>query len=539
MPQYPSAVINLVQYGPRKIFRPDPQVEEWIKLRARAHVTSRFQAGQYRGTKEANPVISHLFQFYTALLESVLPQLTSRSELDFLLYQYDQASELLHGHGILDLKEREAWSRVEPDFKRGIKFIIERLCMLSSTPCKNGSLDASIQAMNIAVACAEGAVNLAQKSDLAHFIFPDDIMVTVHASGPIFVEIRVTGKYTDWAERLRYRTRRDRESRKEVVEWPPFDLNTDTHRRFLDQPFINAFGVAYGDFIGLLIQTIKGCHPSLHPNDLPTLFIPYEKLEQALMDVSSLPREIVKRALAGFTVTAENLETEGRLVQKPKQKHRALRRGFFLMPHEDGPHLAFSLAMAQENLAHLCGAVAYQKLPPEWDAPATRSGLKALSRAAGLWFEGQVSTQLQKLGVVGGRAFRQVGQGQSALRIPDNVGEIDFLGIDPSAKLLVVAEAKMIKGGLEPAFWRNELEEFVRRPGCYAERFRKKIAWVSLHKREIVTAMGGSFEPQVAAVLVTLYPSIVQEFISDFPCVSLTELVLDHQRANEWPYDLR
>jgi hypothetical protein len=476
---------------------------------------------------------------YAQLLESVLPKLTGRSEIVFLLYQYDQASELLHGQGILDLRERESWSHIEPHFKRGIKFIIERLCMLSASSSKPHSRDTSILAMNIAVACAEGAVQLAQESDLVHSIFPDDIMVTVDLSGPIFVKIKATGKYEDWAERLRTRIRRDRESRRAVVEWPPFDMHTDTHRRYLDQPFINAFGCAYGEFIGVLWQTIKGCHPSLHPDDPPTLFVPYEKVVRGLGEVSSLPREVVKRALAGFTVTAENLEKEGRLVQKPKQKHRALRCGFFLLPHADGPHLAFSLAMAQENLTHLCGAVAYQNLPPEWEAPATRRGLQALSGAAGRWFEGQVNGQLQKLGIAGGRALRQVGQGQAALRIPADVGEIDFLGVDPRKKLLVVVEAKMIKGGIEPAFWRNEVEEFVKRGGSYAERFRKKVAWVCENRREIVAAMGGSFESQVGVALVTLYPSIVQEFISDIPCVSLTELILDHQRARGWPYDLR
>lgn len=503
-----------------------------------AHIASKFLPGQYSGAEKANAVVSHLFQFYAQLLESVLPKLTGRSEIDFLLFQYDQASELLHGHGILDLREREAWSHIEPHFKRGIKFIIERLCMLSATPSGPSSREASILAMNIAVVCAEQAVHLAQASDLAHSIFPDDITVTVHSSGPVFVKIKATGKYENWAERLRNRIRRDRESRPSIVEWPPFDLHTDTHRRFLDQPFINAFGAAYGEFVGVLWQTIKGCHPSLHPNDPPTLFVPYEKLVQSLAEVSSLSEEVIKRALAGFTVTSENLQKEGRQVHKPKQKHRALRRGFFLMPHEAGLHLAFSLAMAQENLAHLCGAVAFQKLPPEWESPATCRGLKALSLAAGRWFEGQVSTQLQKLGIAGGRALRQVGQGRAAFRIPDDVGEINFLGIDHNRKLLVVAEAKMIKGGLEPAFWRNELEEFVKRPDSYAERFRKKVSWVCSHRQEIAAAMGGALEVKVGAVLVTLYPSIVQEFITDIPCVSLTELVLDHQRARGWPYDL-
>lgn len=533
------AVINLTQFGPRQIFRPAREVEEWIRKRAREHLDAKFQPGQYFGAERANAVVSHQFRFYEQLLESVLPKLCQRDEVDFLLYQYDQASELLHGKGILDLKEREAWSHVEGHFKRGIKFIIERLCMLSWTARNRASKRESILAMNIAVACAEQAVHLAQESDLIHAIFPDDAVVTVFSGGPPDFKIKAMGKHEGWAERFRARLRRDRESRSKVMDWPPFDIHTDTHRRYLDLPFVQAFGVEYGDFINVLAQTIKGSHPSLHPNDFPTLFIHYGRLLEELVKQSGLPSEVIKRALAGFTVTAENLKNEGRLVYKPKQKHRALRRGFFLMPHESGPHLAFSHEMAQENFIHLCQAVSYQKLPPEWDCPATQKGLKALSRAAGCWFEGQVSNQLRKLGIEGGRALRQVGQGQTSIRIPDDVGEIDFLGIDPVSKILVVAEAKMVNGGLEPAFWRNELDEFVRRSGCYTERFRKKVAWVSANRNQIVVALGGSFDARIGVALVTLYPSIVQEFIFDFPCVSLTELVLDYQRLRMWPYELR
>lgn len=531
-------MLNLVQFGPRKIFRPSPQLEESIRLQARKHLDSKFEPGIYCGGERANSVILHQFKFYETLFEMVLPSLGSRDEVDFLFYQYDQATALFHGEGILDLREREAWSKVEPHFKRGIKYLLERLCMRANAPPRRTSREQSMVAMSIAVSCSEQLTHLAQESDLVHSIFPDDVAVTVFPSGPPDFKIKATGKYEGWADRLYDRMRRDRDSRREIVEWPVFDYHTATHQAHLDQPFAEAFGASYGHFIEVIRQTIEGCQPSLHPNAFPTLFVPYEKLVNEIIRESSLPMEVVKRALAGFTITAENLKNEGRAVFKPKQKHRALRRGFFLMPHADGPHLAFSKSMALENLAHFCGAVAYQKLPPEWSTRSTMQAAVNLSAAAGRWFEGQVLSRLNQLGIIGGRASRKVGQGSAAIPIPSSVGEIDFLGIDPKQNLLVVVEAKMVKGGVEPAFWRNELEEFVRRPGCYTEQFRKKVAWVSENRRAIAAVLGGDFEPKVGMALVTLYPTIAQEFISDIMCVTLTELVLDHQRAGGWPYAL-
>lgn len=530
-------MLNLVQYGQRQIFRPAREVEGWIQAGAWEHLQARFKPGEYRGSA-GNEVILHQFRYYERLLETALPKLCGRDEMEFLLMQFDEATKLLHGHGILDLREREAWSRVEPHFKRGIKFVLERLLMLSTGRIQASSRKECLLAMNVAVACAEQAAHLAQESDMVHTIFPDDAVVTVYENGPLQFKIKATGKHEGWADRYHDRIRRDREYRSEVIEGPPFDFHTETHRLYLDRPFMEAFGADYAHFIEALRQTIDGSRPSLHPDALSTLFIPQEKLVQELHRASSMPVEAIKRALAGFTVTAENLKKEGRVLHKPKQAHRALRRGFFLMPHASGPHLAFSHAMARENLIHMCGSVAFQRLPPEWQAPGIQAGLIALSKEAGQWFERQLARQLRRLGYSGGRALRQVGQADQSLPIPGDVGEIDFLGIDLTRRVIVVAEAKMIKGGIEPAFWRKEVDEFVKDADSYANRFRKKVAWVSIHRDKISAALGGPSGCQIAFALVTLYPSVVQEFLPDMRCVSITELVLDHERARQWPYVL-
>lgn len=530
-------MMNLVQYGPCQIFRPAPEVEGWIRAGAWEHLQSKFKPGEYRG-RAGNEVILHQFRYYESLLEKALPKLCGRDEMEFLLMQFDEATQLLHGNGILDLREREAWSRVEPHFKRGIKFILERLCMLSAAPIKPSSRKECLLAMNVAVACAEQATHLAQESDMVHTIFPDDAVVTIYENGPLQFKIKALGKHEGWADRYHSRIRLDRDYRSEVIDGPPFDFHTQTHRLHLDRPFLEAFGADYGHFIEVLLTTIRGCRPSLHPDASAALLIPRGKLVQEIHRLSSMPVAAIERALAGFTVTAENLKREGRALHKPKQVHRALRRGFFLMSHANEPHLAFSYAMAMENLTHLCGSVAFQRVPPEWRGAGIQEGLSALSKEAGRWFEGQLARQLCRLGYSGGRALRQVGQGERSLPIPGDVGEIDFLGIDTARRVIVVAEAKMIKGGIEPAFWRKEVDEFVKDAGSYANRFRKKVAWVAKNRDAISAILGGPPQCQIAFALVTLYPSVVQEFLPDMRCVSITELVLDHEHARQWPYAL-
>ena len=207
------------------------------------------------------------------------------------------------------------------------------------------------------------------------------------------------------------------------------------------------------------------------------------------------------------------------------------------MPHEEGSHLAFSRAMARENLIHLCGAVAFQKLPAEWTTPVTQRALSDLSHAAGRWFEGVLADRLREVGIEGRGITRKVGSGTSALVIPSEVGQIDFLGFDQRSRCLVVIEAKMVSGSLEPVFWRDELDDFLGSSG-YIERFRRKVRWVQHNRSQIAKLLAIQTHVEVAAALVTYYPSIAREFVEEIPCISLTELILDYEMVHGWPYSL-
>lgn len=227
------------------------------------------------------------------------------------------------------------------------------------------------------------------------------------------------------------------------------------------------------------------------------------------------------------------MRNEDRVVWNPKQEHRALRRGFFAFPHETGQHLAFSREMARESLIHLIHGVCYKRLPVEWQHPDISTALEELSLKAGTWFEGEVSRNLRSLGITGGRRKRRI---TAQLEIPADVGEIDFLGFDPLKGLLVLAEAKMVNSGLEAKYWRDDVEAFVTKKKSYAVQFRKKVAWVRTNITRLSAALDLPDGVGVAPVMLTLYPCIAKTFIHDFPCVSLTEFMLDYRELAGWPY---
>src|ERR1039458_1047450 len=163
-----APVTTFEQFGDVRIFRPSHGTESFIRRRARNHLLSRFSPGEYRGAEAANAVIQHQFKFYENMLQPMVPQLASRGAAEFLLFQYDEAWRLIHGKGILDLRERERWEWVEPLFKRAIKNLVELICINASNVEAHLSRDEAIFAMESAVACAECMVHLAQESDLVH-----------------------------------------------------------------------------------------------------------------------------------------------------------------------------------------------------------------------------------------------------------------------------------------------------------------------------------------------------------------------------------
>lgn len=525
------------QFGDVRIFRPSYATEGFIRRRARAHLFSRFSHGEYRGAQAANALIQHQFKFYENMLQPMVRQLASRGAVEFLLFQYDEAWRLIHGKGILDLDERRRWERIEPMFKRAIKYLVELICLHEFNPRANPSPDEARFAMESALVCAESMVELAHESDLAHLVFRHDCVVRVFESGPLDYKISVEGAYAGFDRAFTERVRRDRGSRDRFVESPQFDNHTATHQKYLDAPFSRAFGMSYGEFIAAIRLVIEGCQPALHPRSFPTLFVHRGRVLEELTNFNP-SRTALECAINGFTIAPVNLAAERRVVWNPKQESRAYRRGFFVFPHETGPHLAFSREMAKESLMQLVFWVCFKHLPAEWRTAETVGALDALAHGASEWFEDVVRQNLHALGFVGQRVRRTFGTGTQRVQIPDNVGEIDFLGYHAPQKLLVLTEAKMTMTGLEARFWRDDLDEFVFRQGSYAERFRRKVSWVSENRAAIGAALGCGPVGEIGAAMLTLYPCIARMFIPDFPCVSLTEFMLDYERAKQWPYGL-
>jgi hypothetical protein len=336
----------------------------------------------------------------------------------------------------------------------------------------------------------------------------------------------------------------DTANRDRFVPRPAIIFNNKEQDKIIGEALKDTIGMSYIDALSVIASVINNSAPD--PNGFPILFIHKEQVIKICADNLELRVEDVARVIEGFSISKDQIESEGRELWKPKQEYRAYRRGFFEFPHPTGAHLAFSREMAQESFLMLLKSAVFHQLPKEWISDSVKIALSHLSNEAGAWFERVVEDNLRTINIVGVRSAKNgIGVGTNRIAIPPDIGEIDFIGYSEVERLLVIVECKLSRDSSEPKLFRDDLSDFVQSKNSYIKKFRKKFEWVKANLEPICRALestqgrGAVIAPvRVAGAIITFLPSIAACFIDDYPCVSLTELMLNFESFGGWPYQI-
>ena len=115
-----------------RIPRPSLQTELEIRYLSEKNLRSKFSAGEYTKKEDINSILKFQFQFYSDLLSNSLNQIASRDLLEFLLYQFDLASDIEQSYkdGLLNRDEVEKWIEIGAILRRAIKYLSERVVIL-------------------------------------------------------------------------------------------------------------------------------------------------------------------------------------------------------------------------------------------------------------------------------------------------------------------------------------------------------------------------------------------------------------------------
>lgn len=534
--------MNFEELGGVKIFRPRASNEVKLRIEAEKNLRSEFAIGKYTDKQTINQILQHQFGFFISFLDQLLPMVASLDFLTFLLDEYDKTSEIdrLYKSDQLDNDDKERWASLGPTVRRAIKYLAERVILFLPAQMPDASDEEIIESTEKIWICVEELVRHYILSDQTFMVFPDDTIFEIHPEGSLhYWTLEISNQC---ATEIQERTRIDTANRDRFIPSPSFDLESSKHESIIGNAFRNTMRISYVEVLGTLRTFIDGAEP---PQDgFP---IPFVHREQTLTSMAShlnFSQQVVEQTIAGFSISKSDLENEGREIWKPKQEYRAFRRGVFEAPHSTGTHLLFSKSMAKECAIQLVGGVVFKDIPPEWRNDEINLALETLSNEAGKWFEQIALDNLETVGIFGVKSIKRgIGQQENRI-IPPEVGEIDFLGYSPNENLLVLCECKMVRGGFEPKYFRDEIQEFVTSRKSYFKKFQRKIDWVRNNVNGLSNALMSVREydapikpTHIATAVITLYPSIVSCFANDFPCVTITEIMMGYEKKHSWPFD--
>ncbi|HGS5441775.1 TPA: hypothetical protein ACMDUN_003559, partial [Vibrio cholerae] len=511
--------------GVSMMYEPQKEIELLVRKSYEAEIFGKFKKGTYDKKEDIGSVLKTAFEFYNNILTIHLNKVASIDMLAYVLSEYDHYYDLSikYKKNELSEEEKELWNSRGSRTKRAIKFLAEKIVKrLPNNMCNEIDHHRELSYCWIA---AEEMVALYMASQVGFSLFPDDCVLTISDGGNYnFIEFRCK-KLESAFEKIPLH---DFSTNYELSEVPPFDVSVQND--YFKEIFIDLFNIDYASSLAL-IQYLINCfkeEPSAviksfnfqSSTMIPALSQDYSEYGVSIEQISNL--------LGGFSLSKEKLKE--RLLYKPKQEYRALRRAFFEVEDKNEKVILFSKSMALEELSQLIRSVCFRKLPSEWLElnKGIEKSLANFSNYTGSWFEDYLIAKLKEQGFECERSLKKFKVNGKNLYIPDSVGDIDIVA--KVGDKLHIIECKMVQFASEPNGYLDDFDKFIKSDKSYKSKFNKKIRWVKDNidvLRENLLAKGWVLDSNIICepFMVTFYPTIVSQFISDFNCLDINTYI--------------
>ncbi|OCG16955.1 hypothetical protein [Gilliamella sp. WF3-4] len=519
--------------GGIEIFRASYEHEERVYTRIKESVFKHFQPGTYTDKSEIVKIVNLIYAQYYEILDEYFPKVDPRSFIIFLAAEYERYGKVADAYknNKLSKDDEEFWASYAAYSRRGIKYLLELCCRSKMELSKVASAQEDREyAISMVFIAAEELVSLYMRSE--HYnSFLDELTLTLNPEKYTYFNVEQDGI-------LNFDIRKSACDLEKYIRFPMFLQDIHAHDDILNESFVDKLGVSYKDLIGTLLGIIETCSDSANPEALGKF-----KWQVAIREIAnrlSITLSQAELILNGFCLSSENLEE--RELFRPKQEYRAYKRAFFKNSIDGVNCVYFSRRMALECLNLLICDVPFKKLPPEWCSKRVKKSLDVLSLKAGRWFEKVVEQNLNTIGIKGSSSIKALNLSKNnRLKVPDEIGEIDFLGFHEDQKLLVIIEVKQVGFATEPRMHLDDLSKFTYGPKSYSAKFIKKYNWVLDNIEEVEKHFSYKFnctsKLNVAGyAMITLYQTMAAIKIKEFTCISLSEFMNEFTATEVWPF---
>ncbi|MDV7210975.1 hypothetical protein [Azotobacter beijerinckii] len=516
-----------------EIFRASDVHERIVYNRIKNAVFKSFSPGRYTEKAVIVSVVNLMYKQYYDILDEFLPKVVPRGFVTFLASEYERYGQVSDAYKLNKLSEGDEvfWLSYAIHARRGIKHILELLCRSNMEAGKVADTQGEWEdALSMVFIAAEELVSLYMRSD-NYRGFMDEVTLTLDPSQFTYFHVKEDGE-------LKFDIRESVRDFQKYLPSPMFLQDTNAHAEILDASFVETLGLSYKGTLSTLQWIIETYSDKANPEGLGSF--EWEEVVNSMTLSFGITPPQAELILNGFCLSAEDMED--RELFRPKQEYRAYKRAFFKAPCNGVNWLFFSRRMALECLAILVSDVPFRKLPPEWQSKSVSKALDVLSLKAGRWFENAIKQNLETLGIIGSPSVKTLYLSDTErLKIPAEVGEIDFLGFHEMKKLLVIIEVKQVGYATEPRMFIDDLSKFMGGSNSYSAKFIKKYNWVLDNVESVEKHFAHKFnlasKLEVAGyAMITLYPTIVSTKIKEFSCVSISEFMNKSHGSDAWPF---
>jgi hypothetical protein len=333
-----------------------------------------------------------------------------------------------------------------------------------------------------------------------------------------------------------------RDTQDKILGNPTFDLDIDAHSSFIDGAFWEEFGCTYKDALYNFMQMIEIVPSRSTGSDVAVY--PKADILKRFAKGLGVSRERSERILSGFTIDKARLEPERRQIWKPKQEYRLYRRGVIQVYDGHRPILMWSRQMASEAIMRLATGLCSQQISAEWKSPGINAALGTISKFYGDWFETKVSENATSRDTYGAAGRMEFGMGSSKVKVPPEIGEIDYFGYSTRLKAFLVLECKLTGAGTQSKLFWDEMTDFINGENAYVKRFRLKVNWVrdnigilrqALESEPSLRGHAPFEGSQLLFTIVTRYPIYIKKGRCGMPIITLAELCKLLEGSEQWP----
>lgn len=498
--------------------RPSKNQEKKMRSYIESKVFDNFKAGLYTDSNDVNQIIRYCFNLYMDIIQSELKEISSSQLILDFLNQYDRTIEIRQDtKNLWNTDTMEAWKYYGPIIRRAIKFMIEHAIMNYSSQVTGRVKRQQIDKLII---CIEELIQLSMQSESTYAIFPEQTTLELKQNSEIYYDLKINNsviesglKSPDFLKLL---------NGKAIIDSDLSVLND-----LMKEDFCEKFKAELTDLWNALDRLIDEEYNEAR-------YIKKEIILEKLALYAGISKEDAFVFYEGLSINSEKLNAEGRNIINPKQEKRLLRRFFIEMKIDNEEYVTCSKGMAIECRKLFLRGLSYKKIPSEWNPQLFNKSIEKVNENLGIWFENLVEEKLRENAVIGYKNIEdKIGSEDYIIDIPEEVGEIDFIGYDSKKNELLLIECKIISPALEPKYFRDDYDKFMRdreKKLGYKSQFEKKVDWVKDNVEDVKKSFGSQIslsidDSKLRPVLLTFYPSIIEGFITEFEVYTLSEFI--------------